>query len=187
MKKQFHLILLFILFVSLAACSSKEEAPVMKTRTAIAAAAPASSAAAVQAPYINEDLGFSFAIPDSWESENYTAQVTLEELKETKRIVKYTTVSFVFQGDKENPLLTIKIVPKSWWDSTGKKLDGTAPDYLATKGNLIYCYNLPQSCPYDVGTKADLYNSMVLLRDDVPNRFQLLGVSSAELAASSGK
>lgn len=169
----------------MAACAAKTEAPMMKA--AVAADTMISNASSAQEPYINEELGFSFNIPDSWESENYAAQVTLEEVKEPKSIVKYTTVSFIFQGDKENPLLTIKIVPKSWWDSTNKKLDGTAPDYLATKGVLVYCYNLPQACPYDVGTKADLYNSMVLLRDDVPNRFKLLGASSAESAVLDSK
>ena len=182
MKKYYSLIFLFMLIITLSACTAKPESRVMKT--ALADTMPASSAATVQKPYINEKLGFSFAIPDSWERENYTAQVAVEEWKETKKIVKYTTVSFIFQEDKENPLLTIKIVPKSWWDSTDKKLDGTAPDYLGSKDNLIYCYSLPQACPYDVGKKADLYNSMVLLRDDVPNRFKILDDDTAQTSSA---
>lgn len=187
MKHYFSLIFLFVLFFSLAACASASEPEAPALKTAMKANILADSTASVQEPYINEKLGFSFAIPNSWESENYTPEVETKEIKETKRIIQYTTVSFVFQGDKDNPLLTIKIVPKSWWDSTEKKLDGTAPDYLATKGDLVYCYNLPQTCPYDVGTKADLYNSMVLLRDDIPNRFKVLGGESAAPVISSNK
>ena len=66
MKQHFSLIFLFVLLFTLAACASKAEAPAMKAT--MAADVLVSSAAAVQEPYINEKLGFSFAIPDSWES-----------------------------------------------------------------------------------------------------------------------
>ncbi len=186
MKKYLGL-LFFVLLFTLAACSSKSEAPVMKA--AIAAAEPVTSAAPTQAPYINNELGFSFAIPDSWETENYTPQVTSKTVEENGEKAKITEVDFVFQGDTENPLLTIQIVPKEWMnDAADKKAESAAQeaqeDYLGTSGELAYRYSLPQACPYDVGPKADLYNSMVLLREDVPNRFKILGGDSQETNSS---
>lgn len=178
MKKLFGL-LLCVLFFTFAACSSKPETYTMKT--AVAAAEPVSSSVPAQKPYINKDLGFSFAIPDSWERENYTPKVTNKTMEENGQKAEITEVSFIFQGDTENPLLTIQVVPKAWMDSTAKRktVSDAQPDYLGTKGDVAYRYSLPQACPYDVGAKADLYNSMVLLRDDVPNRFQVLGSDSA--------
>lgn len=178
--RKFFGMLLFLLLFTFAACASKTEAPVMKA--AMAAAEPVSSAAPTQEPYINKDLGFSFAIPDSWETENYAPRVTNKTVEENGEKAKITEVSFVFQGDTENPLLTIQVVPKSWMDSAAnrKAVSGAQPDYLGARDDVAYRYSLPQACPYDVGTKADLYNSMVLLRDDVPNRFKLLESEPAE-------
>ncbi len=172
MKKYYHfIILIFAMAFILSACTAKAEEPVMNARLA---AAPVSSEAPAQRLYLNEKFGFSFVIPDSWESENYDSEAANKVLDINGVKIKYTAVSFIFQGDTENPLLTIQVIPKKQWDSANKKASAAAPDYLGTNGNFVYCYTLPQTCPYDVGTKADLYNSMVLLRDDVPNRFKIL-------------
>lgn len=180
MKKHLSLLFIFIFIFTVSfalnACTSKAEAPVMKA----AKAAPAQSSA-VQRLYRNEKLGFTFAIPDSWESENYTPEVTNEVLVENGKSTQYTKVSFAFQADRENPLLTILIVPKTWWDAQIKKSDSQNPGYLGSKGSTVYCFTLPQDSTLDVGAKADLYNSMLVVRDDVPNRFQILnGDSSVE-------
>ena len=176
MKNKFCIFFLFILIFTLSACSSKAEPPAMK-----AARVSSVESSTVQKLYRNEELGFTFAIPDSWESENYTPQVTNNVIEENGKKIKYTAVSFAFQNDKENLLLDIKVVPKTWWDSASKKNDSSKPDYLGTKDSMVYCYTLPQTCPYDVGAKADLYNSMVLTRDDVPNRFKILGSDTSKV------
>ncbi len=185
MKKHLSVIFVIIILFTLASCTAKTEAPMMKA--AAAADTMISNESSAQEPYINEELGFSFNIPDSWERENYTPEVTDKVMEEDGLKVKYKAVAFVFQGDKENPLLTIDIVPKTWWDIASKKAGDTLPDFLGTKGDSVYCYTLPQACPYDVGTKADLYNSMVLLRDDVPNHFKILGSDSSEPVISNSK
>ena len=175
MKNKFCILFLIILICTLSACSSKTEAPAMRTEKVTAV-----ESTVVEKLYRNEELGFTFSIPNSWESENYTPQVTNNVIEENGKKINYTVVSFAFQADKENPLLTIMVVPKTWWDSASKKSDSSKPDYLGTKDSTVYCYTLPQACPYDVGAKTDLYNSMVLARDDVPNRFQLLGSETAK-------
>jgi hypothetical protein len=169
MKKHFCMLLIFISIFALNACSQKTEAPVMRFSKAV----PADSHAD-QKLYVNDNLGFTFAVPDSWENGNYTPQMTDSVITISGKSTKYTAVSFAFQNDKESPLLTILVLPKTWWDLVGKSKDEQVPDYLGTSGDTVYCYTLPQACPYDVGAKADLYNSMVLLHDDIPNRFKIL-------------
>ncbi len=174
MKKYSYLLLISLLIFTLTACASQAKAPVaMLTK---AAPVPSST---VQNLYTNEKLSFSFAIPDSWENENYSPVVTTDAIEETwGDPIKYTKVDFVFQNDKDNPLLSVMLVSKTWWDKLNKE-EGPTPDYLGTKGDIVYCCVLPQSCPYEVGTKADLYNSMVLLHEDVPKRFKIIGGDSS--------
>lgn len=176
MKKYNHLFLIFLLIFTLTACAAKTEAPVAKL-------AKASLEAADKAPnlYTNDKLSFSFVIPDSWETENYAPVVSDATMQDG---TKYTKVDFVFQGDKDNPLLSVMLVPKTSFDKM-KKGESSAPASLGTKGDVVYCYTLPASSPYDVGTKSDLYNSMVLLQEDVPKRFTIIGGDSSAEAISS--
>ena len=173
MKKYFCILFIILFILTFAACSSKTEAPVMKAEKTVLA-----ESSSAQKLYVNEKLGFTFAIPDSWESENYTTEVTNETMKENKKSIKYTKVTFAFQGDKEYPLLTVLVVPKTWWDSVSKEDATKIPIYLGTKSNTVYCFTLPADSTMDVGAKQDLYNSMVLVHDDVPNHFSLLNNTS---------
>lgn len=176
MKRHNNLLLIFLLTFTLTACSSQSPPPssvkLAKSTTAVSSTE--------QNLYSNEKLGFSFAIPDSWEPENYAPAITNSKMDDG---TKYTKVDFVFQGDKENPLLSIQIIPKTWWDKT-KKSKATNPDYLGTKNNLVYAFTLPQACPYEVGTKADLYNSMTLVNNDVPNRFKIIEIEASTSGVS---
>jgi len=176
MKIYNTILLIFLMIFTLTACASQSPPPASMK---LAKSTTASSSTA-QNSYANEKLGFSFAIPDSWEPENYTPVVTESKMDDG---TKYTKVDFVFQDDKENPLLSIQIVPKTWWDKT-KKAKTTSPDYLGTKNDVVYTFSLPQACPYEVGTKADLYNSMVLLNNDVPNRFKITGIAVSSSGVS---
>jgi hypothetical protein len=166
MKKCNNLLLIFLLMFTLTACSSQSPPPA-STRLAKSTTAASSTE---QNLYSNVKLGFSFAIPDSWEPENYAPTIKSSKMNDG---TKYTKVDFVFQDDKENPLLSIQIVPKTWWDKA-KNSKSTNTDYLGTKNDLVYIFTLPQACPYEVGKKADLYNSMTLLNNDVPNRFKII-------------
>ena len=170
MKKYSYLFLILLLIFTLTGCASKTEAP-----AAMLAKSGAATTSTAPILYTNEKLNFTFVIPDSWEDENYASIVTAETMEDG---TKYTNVDFVFQDDKENPLLSIMLVPKPWWDKINKE-EGTNPYYLATKGDIVYCFALPQSCPYEVGTKSDLFNSMVLLHEDVSNRFKIIGADSS--------
>ncbi|MCY1712825.1 hypothetical protein [Caproiciproducens galactitolivorans] len=170
MRKPVLLLWLAFCMIALAACASKAESTAVKLAKA---APPESSAERIQ--YTNEKLGFSFAIPDSWESENYKAVIIEKKLKDGS---KTTTVSFQFQGDAENPLLSISLVPKKGWDKKSTKHPSGDPVYLGTKGDIVYICTLPKDCPYDVGTKADLYNSMILPTEEVKKRFQILDANT---------
>lgn len=183
MRKPTRLLLfLSVLLFSLTACASKTEAPdvIMFAKTAPAESSAKSSV--IQRLYTNDKLSFSFAVPDSWENENYTP-VTASETTPGNG-TKYTKVDFIFQDDKDSPLLTIFLVSKDWWEKTKGEAFDPKPIYLGTKGDIVYCFNLPKDCPYDVGTKADLYNSMVLPDSDVPNRFKILGDDSSSAGIS---
>ncbi|NLG92621.1 MAG: hypothetical protein GX485_03510 [Clostridiales bacterium] len=167
MRKPVLLLWLALCMIALAACTAKAE----PSSVQLALSAPLEDAAA-QIVYTNEELGFSFAIPDSWETENYKAVVSEKTLKDGS---KKTTISFEFQGDAENPLLAISLVPKKSWESAKHT---SKPIYLGTKGNTVYIGKLPKECPYDVGTKADLYNSMILPTEEVKKRFKILNTDS---------
>ena len=170
MRKPALLLWLVLCIIALAACAAKAEPSSMQ----LAKAAPLEDAAADQTIYTNEKLGFSFEIPDSWETENYEAVISEKKLKDGS---KKTTVSFEFQGDAENPLLAISLVPKKSWDK-GSAKQASKPIYLGAKGNIVYIGKLPKECPYDVGTKADLYNSMILPTEEVKKRFKIVSSDS---------
>ena len=186
MKKLISLVLTVILIAVLSACASRSQAPVMNAKMAAAQAPPASSSASLRT-YVNQELGFSFQIPDSWESENYNTVVDGSNAKSAKSkesAPQCGTVIFLFQGDPENPLLTVQVLPKSQWDAADKSSDPSAPVFLGESGSLVYCFTMPQNSTYEVGAKADLYNSMVLPREDVPTRFKILaGGNDASSAA----
>ena len=175
MKKYSHLFLIFLLIFTLTACAAKADPPVTKL-----AKASRETADKEQNLYTNDELSFSFVIPDSWEAENYKPVVSIAT---TQDGTKYTKVDFVFQSDKDNPLLSVIAVPKGSWGKI-KKGETPAPVFLGTKGDVVYCYSLPASCPYDIGAKADLYNSMFLLQEDVPKRFSIIGGNSSLEAIS---
>jgi hypothetical protein len=185
MKKLISLVLAAVLIAALSACASRSEAPVMNEKMAAAQVPPASSSAA-RRTYVNQELGFSFQIPDSWESENYNTVVDGSSEKKAKlkeSVSQGGTVNFLFQGDPENPLLTVQVLPKSQWDAADKSSDPSAPVFLGESGALVYCFTMPQNSTYEVGAQADLYNSMVLTREDVPTRFKILtGGSKASSA-----
>jgi hypothetical protein len=168
MKKHIYLFLLFSFILALTACAEKTEAPVAM----LAKAAP-ENADQTQNLYTNQELSFSFAIPDSWETENYEPVVSSAKLPDG---TTYKKADFVFQNDKDNPLLSIMLLPKAWWDKNQKNSQYL---YLGTKESIAYCCSLPLSCPYEVGTKADLYNSMALVKEDVPKRFTILESTSS--------
>lgn len=186
MRKTKRLLLwLSAALVLLTACASKTEAPAVM----LAKAAPSENNAksitkssAVPKLYTNNKLSFSFTVPDSWETGNYTV-VTADETMPGDG-TKYTKADFLFQDDKNSPLLTILLVPDDWWKKTKGEALESKPVYLGEKGNIVYCFTLPKDCPYDVGTKADLYNSMVLPDSDVPNRFKILSADSSSAAIS---
>nr|WP_319487593.1 hypothetical protein [uncultured Caproiciproducens sp.] len=183
MRKPTRLLLfLSVLLVALTACASKTKAPnaIMSAKTAPAESNARSSV--IQKLYTNDKLSFSFAVPDSWENGNYTPVTTSKTLSDDG--TKYTKVDFVFQDDKDSPLLTILLVSKDWWEKTKGEAFDPKPTYLGAKGDIVYCFILPKDCPYDVGTKADLYNSMVLPDRDVPNRFKILGTASLSAGIS---
>lgn len=166
MKKYNYLLLIFLSIFTLTACASQSQPPAMKL--AKFTAVPNS---AIENVYTNEKLSFSFVIPNSWEAGNYSSVATSDTMDDG---TKYTKVDFIFQADTDNSLLSIQIVPKTWWDKA-KKTEEPKFDYLGTKGDSVYCCTLPTACPYEVGTKADLYNSMAILHDDVPKRFKIIG------------
>lgn len=175
MKKRNYLFFIFLLIFTLAACAAKTEAPVAKlTKSLLETNDKALNL------YTNDELDFSFSIPDSWEAENYAPVVSDATMKNG---TKYTKVDFIFQGDKDNPLLSIILVPKTSFGKL-KDVERSAPVSLGTKGDVVYCYSLPASCPYDIGTKADLYNSMFLVQEDVPKRFTIIGGDSSTEAVS---
>lgn len=188
MKKLIGLLLAGLMLFGFSACTTSSA--VAQGSTAKAAAAGIAPAAAPSTAstvseyqlYTNEKLGFSFQIPDSWENGNYTISITEENRKTSG--TKFPAVSFLFQNDTENPLLTIWLVPKSNWDFVSEQDASEKPGYLGTKGDMVYYYTAAQNCPYSVGTKADLFNSMVLLSDsvEITNRFQFLNASSQEAA-----
>ncbi len=182
-KLKLFIPLLSVLLVLLTACASKTEAPaVMLAETAPSEIRAKSNAksSAVQKFYTNDKLSFSLAVPDSWEDKNYTPVVTTETMSDGG--TKYTKVDFLFQNDKNCSLLTISLVSKDWWEKTkGETLD-PKPTYLGTKEDVVYCFTLPKSSPYEVGEKSDLFNSMVLPDSDVLNRFKILDAN----ASSSG-
>lgn len=180
MKKFIGLILTSAMILLMSACSSQTEAPAMNAKMAVAETSSA-GASSSQRAYINETLGFSFLIPDSWETENYNVEVTDSETDPTMTKSQGGTVTFLFQEDRDNPLLTIEVVPKSKWKTASKSSSPSpsGPEYLAENGTFVYSCTIPQNSTYDVGTRADLYNSMVLPHDDVVNRFKLLPVESS--------
>lgn len=122
--------------------------------------------------YVNVDLGFSISIPDNWSEENYKIFVASVSAGDDEHL-KYTEVTFIFQSDKENPLLCIYVYPLQYWQNIS---DGSAPvpTLLGIKSEVAYCYQLPYACPYTDGEKANLYNSMVMTHDELPLRFQIL-------------
>lgn len=179
MKKYTYLFLIFSLIFTFTACAAKTEAPVAM----LAKAAP-EMADETQNLYTNEKLSFSFTIPDSWEPENFEPVVSNAKFADG---TAYSKTDFIFQNDKDNPLLTIMLVSKTWWDKNQKKEASAGYTYLGAKGSTVYCFTLPLSCPYDVGKKADLYNSMVLVKEDVPARFAILVTASSSEPSAEDK
>ena len=120
MRKTKRLLLwLSAALVLLTACTSKTEAPAVM----LAKAAPSENNAkgitqssAVPKLYTNNKLSFSFTVPDSWETGNYTVVTTNETMPGDG--TKYTKADFLFQDDKNSPLLTILLVPDNWWKKT---------------------------------------------------------------------
>lgn len=194
MKKWISLLILGLMLMIFSACASASSSAAQGTaETAAKMAAPAAGAASIvqdsKIIYSNKDLGFSFRIPDSWESDNYTVEVTEETVKGSNQ--KFPAVAFLFQNDAENPLLTIQVVPKGVWNTLSSKNDissGDAPGYLKAKGDSVYYYTAAQTCPYDVGKKADLFNSMMLPNnsEEITARFQLIdGTGETTLSETS--
>ncbi|NLJ31866.1 MAG: hypothetical protein GX424_09760 [Clostridiales bacterium] len=188
MKKWIGLVL-GLMFLAFSGCASSSSAMRDQTEKATAAEAFSSAARAVSdsgIQYASEKFGFSFQIPDSWESENYTVTVTEKAVKGTDG--KIPAVSFLFQDDTENPLLTIQMIPQSSWnDINTSASSGGTPGYLGTRSNVVYCYTIAQTCPYAVGEKADLFNSMMLpnSNDEIAARFQFLDRDGGAVLISS--
>lgn len=191
MSKHFGFVLTALLILVLSGCASRSEAPVIQEKTAAAAPAPKSTASS-EKKYTNAELGFSFRIPNSWESENYTPVITSRTEKQNGASVLVGTVAFLFENDPENSLLTIEITPKPA-ESVLKKgaphvaesSASTTEEPLGTNGGRVYRFSIPPHSTYDVGPKCDLYNSMVLPPDDVVNRFRFLTQDGKELSPES--
>lgn len=182
MKKGIGLLILGLALMIFSACASASSPSLRGTaETAAKAVAPAAGATSIvkdsKTVYSNEELGFSFRIPNSWENDNYTVKVTEGTVKGSDQ--KFPAVTFLFQNDKENPLLTIEVVPKGVWNSFNDKKSvssGNMPGYLKSNDSVVYYYTAAQTCPYDVGKKADLFNSMMLPNnsEEITARFQLI-------------
>lgn len=187
MKKYFCLAIIIAMLFVFYGCTSTA-APNMQLMKATAASQNEDSAISsfsASKIYVNDELGFSFQIPSSWEIGNYTVTETKRQLPDSK--IEFTTVSFNFQNDTENPLLTIELIPVKLINTANKNMKKdekvSQPVSLGIRDNIAYDCTVSLTCPYEVGIKADLYNSMVLPQTDVPNRFKLLP-SAGEAKAS---
>lgn len=202
MKKWIRLLLLCMALALGTACASTASAPAAPNaaganakKEAVAFGAVVSQASSVpikaddsRISYTNRDLGFSFQIPDSWESENYTVKPTEESVNGVSG--QYPAVFFLFQADPKVPLLTIRIVPQDVWKTLSGKKGTSAEDTpvcLETKGKTVYFCTVAQTCPYDVGKKADLFNSMMLPNssEDLKARFRLINSGQTAVAPES--
>ncbi len=185
MKKLSGFIFTAALLCFLPACAAQaaKQQPVLYAKMADTAAHEALSEPDLQRIYTNQELGFSFLIPDSWEPGNYSAVVKESTVELNGTTLTESTVDFLFQGDPENSLLTIQVIPKSQWKAADSSSASASPDFLGENESSVYRFILPQNSTYPVGKKADLYNSMVLPLDDVPSRVEIQSGTAATLTA----
>lgn len=180
MMRKRLIFLIPVLFLSFFfACTTQLKAP-KQTEAAFAAASSALQPASRE--YVNETLGFSFDIPASWDTENYS--VVVAEKDAGSRYPEGTEVAFLFQDDPDNPLLIIEVAPSVPRDYAKKQMAARRSDppdvYPLTEVNgSVYSYTLPKSSSYEVGEKSDLYNSMLLPQEEVVNRIKMISSASS--------
>ena len=121
--------------------------------------------------YTNPELGFSFQIPKVWTANDYKIVVSHGKMEEDQSA--YSKVSFIFRSDRENPVLNLMRVSKTWWNEQITQ-DLPHPEYLGEQKDYVYCAQLPHGCPYADEVLMEQYNSMVLTYDQVQQYFSLL-------------
>lgn len=73
--------------------------------------------------YTNQELGFSFTIPQEWSADEYKIVVSHGEQEEDES--SYSQIDFIFRSDRENPLLRIYVVTSQWWGEYGSSYDSS--------------------------------------------------------------
>ena len=172
MRFALFVLLLMLAVFPLASCSSSASQPAPQQEAALfqqKEAAPLEESEAEPFTFTDAELGFSFTVPENWNPDDYKIIVSHGDMEDGSG---YSQVDFIFQSDRENPLLTILIVSPEWWRSVSSS-STPHPVFLAEQGGTVYCFQLPQGCPYADEQKSGLYNSMVLEPDQVPLHFSL--------------
>ncbi len=135
--------------------------------------------------YTNQELGFSFTIPQEWPSDEYKIVVSHGEQDEDDSA--YSQIDFIFRNNKENPLLRIYVVTSQWWGEYGSAYDSSLIHYLGKTGDTAYCYVLPVSrvyVDYAEESTAAAYAAMVIDSSTVESSFSILTETSVSSAAS---
>ncbi len=189
MKKLLYILLLAGCFLLMCACSSSSppEAGTQNVTSQEKSSEDSSGFSKAYASsgkqpkiYTNQELGFSFTIPQEWPADEYKIVVSHGEQEEDES--SYSQIDFIFRSDKENPLLRIYVVTSQWWGQYGSSYDSSLIHYLGKAGETAYCYVLPISRAYvDFAEEstADAYASMVIDTDTVENSFSILAEASA--------